>query len=55
MKVCLIGDLHFGVKKTDRIFQESQFEFLTEQLVPELKERGIDTMLYLVLANQCFF
>lgn len=47
MKVCLLGDLHFGVKKTDKIFQQSQFEFLTEQLVPELKERGVDTIICL--------
>lgn len=37
----MIADLHFGIKKADPTFMESQFRFFTEQLVPELKSKGI--------------
>ena len=45
MKVALIADLHFGVKKSDKTFQDSQLRFFNEQFVPELKEKNIDTVI----------
>lgn len=47
MKVCLIGDLHFGIKRNDAIFRISQMKFYREQMIPELKEKGIDTIFVL--------
>lgn len=44
MKIALIADLHFGIKKGDVTFMESQKKFFTEQLVPELNEQGINTL-----------
>ena len=41
MQIGMIADLHFGIKKADPTFMESQFRFFTEQLVPELKSKGI--------------
>lgn len=45
MKVALIADLHLGVKKSDRIFQESQLRFFKNQFVKELKEKEIGTII----------
>lgn len=45
MKVALIADLHLGVKKSDKIFQESQLRFFKNQFVAELKEKRIDTII----------
>lgn len=45
MKVALIADLHLGVKKSDRTFQESQLRFFKNQFVQELKEKEIDTII----------
>lgn len=47
MKIAMLADLHLGVKKSDRVFQDSQMKFFEKQLVPELKERGIDTIVIL--------
>ena len=47
MKIALIADTHLGVKKSDKIFQESQMKFFENQFVPELKERGINTIVIL--------
>ena len=44
MKIAIIADLHFGVKKSDQTFQDSQLRFFKCQFVPELKEKGIDTI-----------
>lgn len=44
MKIAIIADLHFGVKRSDLTFQESQLRFFKCQFVPELKEKGIDTI-----------
>ena len=35
MKVALISDLHFGIKKSDLRFQKSQLSFFEKQLVEE--------------------
>lgn len=47
MKVALITDLHFGVKRGSEIFLESQLKFFKEQFIPELLEKGIDTIFIL--------
>lgn len=44
MKIAIIADLHFGVKKSDTTFIDSQLRFFRNQFAPELKERGIDTI-----------
>lgn len=41
MKVALIADCHFGIKKSDVVFMESQLRFFKEQFVPELKAANI--------------
>ena len=45
MKVALLADTHFGCKKSDKTFQDSQLRFFNEQFVPELKEKNIDTVI----------
>jgi UDP-2,3-diacylglucosamine pyrophosphatase LpxH len=40
MKI-LISDLHFGVKKANEIFLDSQLKFIREQLIPEAKAKKI--------------
>lgn len=37
----MIADLHFGIKKADPTFMESQLRFFKEQFVPELNAAGI--------------
>lgn len=44
MKIALLADLHFGVKKSDQTFQQSQLRFLKGQFINEIKEQGIDTI-----------
>ena len=44
MKVAIIADLHYGVKKNDLTFMESQLRFFKNQFVPELKQKNIDTI-----------
>ena len=44
MKIAIIADLHFGCKKSDQTFLDSQLRFFQCQFVPELKEQGIDTI-----------
>ena len=41
MKVALISDLHFGIKKSDLKFQKSQLAFFEKQLIEELKLQDI--------------
>lgn len=41
MKVALLADLHIGIKSSDTVFYESQYRFYKEQLVPDLKKKGI--------------
>ena len=40
----MIADLHFGIKKADPTFMESQLRFFREQFVPELNKAGITTI-----------
>ena len=44
MKIAMIADLHFGIKKADPTFMESQLRFFREQFVPELNKAGITTI-----------
>ena len=41
MKIAMIADLHFGIKKADPTIMESQLRFFKEQFVPELNASGI--------------
>jgi hypothetical protein len=45
-KVALVSDLHFGVKDSDRKFQDSQFAFM-EQMVQNCKDRDIEKIFVL--------
>lgn len=47
MKVALIADLHMGVRKSAIEFLNSQLSFFKEQMIPELKEKEIDTLIVL--------
>jgi DNA repair exonuclease SbcCD nuclease subunit len=40
-KICLISDLHFGVRKNNEVFIDSQLRFINEQFIPYLNENGI--------------
>lgn len=40
-KICLLTDLHFGVRKNSEVYFESQKRFIVEQFVPYLKENKI--------------
>lgn len=42
MKIALISDIHFGVRKNNEVFLDSQIRFFEEQFVPYLKQNGID-------------
>jgi DNA repair exonuclease SbcCD nuclease subunit len=46
MRVALTGDLHFGVKDSDKTFQNSQFEFMA-QMVMECKAEKISEIFIL--------
>ena len=46
-KVCLITDLHFGVRKNSEVYFDSQKNFLTNQLIPYLKENDITKIFFL--------
>ena len=47
MKIALISDLHFGVKKSNLTFFESQKRFFEKSLIPDLKEKGIKDLFIL--------
>ena len=47
MKIALISDLHFGVKKSNEIFFASQKRFFVEQMIPHLKSNGIKDLFIL--------
>lgn len=44
MKIALLADLHLGIKKSNQIFADSQMRFFENQLVEELKEKEIKTI-----------
>ncbi len=47
MKYGLISDLHFGVKKADDLFFDSQVRFLRDVYVPRLVELGVESLFVL--------
>jgi DNA repair exonuclease SbcCD nuclease subunit len=44
LKLALISDTHFGVKKSDKTFLENQLKFFYREFIPYLKENDIDTV-----------
>ena len=50
-KVALITDTHFGVRKGAQIFHDYFEKFYSETFFPELKRRGINTIIHL---GDCF-
>lgn len=47
MKICLLGDTHFGVRNDSKIFHEYFEKFYNEIFFPYLKDNGIDTVIQL--------
>jgi len=47
MKMALIADPHFGVKKSSKVFLESQLKFFYEELIPYLKDNNISEISFL--------
>ena len=47
MRVCLLSDTHFGVRKNSEIFLNSQIRFITEQFVPYLENNDIENIFWL--------
>lgn len=47
MKVGIITDTHFGHKRGNQIFLESQLKFFREQFIPRMKKEGITTLFIL--------
>ena len=44
MKICLLGDTHFGVRNDSKVFHRHMENFYTEVFFPELEKRGIKTI-----------
>lgn len=47
MKVALIADLHFGAKKSDDLFFESQTRFIRDVFLKKLSENGVEDIFIL--------
>jgi predicted phosphodiesterase len=47
MKIALVTDTHFCVHRSSEIFLNSQLSFFKDQFFPDLKKRGIDTIIHL--------
>lgn len=47
MKICLLGDTHFGARNDSKAFHKYYEKFYSNVLFPTLKERGINTILQL--------
>lgn len=47
MKICLLGDTHFGARNDSKAFHKYYEKFYSTVLFPTLKERGINTILQL--------
>ena len=45
--VAIIADSHFGIKKANDLFLESQLDFFKYQLVPSLEENEIREIYFL--------
>ena len=44
MKICILGDLHFGINHFDQYTANYQKKFFIDFLIPKLKELGISTI-----------
>ena len=47
MKVCLLSDIHFGVRKGNSDFLDSQMRFFKDQMIPSLKKQKIKHVYFL--------
>jgi len=47
MKICLLGDTHFGIRNDSKVFHEYYEKFYDEIFFPYLKQNGIDTVIQL--------
>lgn len=47
MKICLLGDTHFGVRNDSRAFHQYYEKFYSEIFFPYLEEHNIDTVIQL--------
>ncbi len=45
MKIAIISDIHFGARRASEIILNSQIKFFKNQFIPDLKSRGIDTII----------
>ncbi len=44
MKIALISDLHFGCKKSDKVFLDNQLNYFKNEFIPKLKELNISNI-----------
>lgn len=47
MKVGMLADLHFGVKKSDDVFFDSQIRFIKDVFLKKMEEEKVDTLFLL--------
>jgi DNA repair exonuclease SbcCD nuclease subunit len=47
MKICLLGDTHFGIRNDSKVFHAYYEEFYRDVFFPELERRGITTIIQL--------
>ncbi len=45
MKIAIATDLHLGIRRGSEIYLNSQLKFFKNQFIPELKSKGIDTII----------
>jgi len=47
MKMALVADPHFGIKKSSKVFLDSQLRFFYDEFIPYLKEHDINDIIFL--------
>jgi DNA repair exonuclease SbcCD nuclease subunit len=47
MKIALISDIHFGVRKNNQIFLQSQLKFFKDCFIPYLQKENIENIFFL--------
>jgi hypothetical protein len=47
MRICLLGDTHFGIRADAKVFHEYYEKFYRETFFPTLEERGVRTIIQL--------
>lgn len=45
MKIAVITDVHMSIRKASEVFLQSQLKFFRNQFIPDLKKRGISTII----------